>query len=141
MATVDIGTGTTIVFGTSAFSAEVLDVSGPGLARESIETSHMGTSGPGAGSVGSKTFMPADLVDPGELSFDVHFNPDTVPPIHGDAETVTVTFPIPAGLTNGATWVGTGFVTAYEPAAPPEDKMTASLPVKFSGSIAITAAS
>lgn len=141
MAAVDIGTGTTIAFGTSGFSAQVLDVSGPGLARESIETSHMGTSGPGAGQVGSKTFMPADLVDPGELSFEIHFNPDTVPPIHEAAETITVTFPIPAGLTNGATWVATGFVTSYEPSSPLEDKMVASITVKLSGQITITAAS
>ncbi len=140
MSVVDIGTGTTIVFGTSGFTAQILDVNPPNLSRESIPTSHMATAAPGAGVVGNKTFMPGDLVDPGELTFDIHFNPDTLPPIHKVVETITITFPLPAGMSTPATWAGQGFVTNYDPADPLEDKMTGALTVKMSGGITVVAA-
>lgn len=139
---VDIGTGTSVVFGTSGFSAQLLDVSGPGFKRESVPTFHMGTTAdPGAGKAGSQTHMPVDLVDPGELSMEIHFNPSTTPPLHKVAESITITFPVPAGLTNPATWVGSGFITSYEPKIPLEGKMTGSLVVKLTGPVTITAAS
>ena len=97
---VDVATGITIVFGTSGFSAQILDVTPPGMSRESLETTHQST-------MTQKTFMPADLYDSGELGFDIHFNPDTSPPIGGATETITITFP------SGATWAFSGFMTNY----------------------------
>ena len=123
---VDIGTGITIAFGTSGFSAEILDVTPPEATRESIDVSHQGTTT-------AKIFTPSDLYDPGGLTFDFHFNPDTDPPIDQAAETITITFPA------GATWVFDGFMTNYAPSAPFEGKMTGSATVKASDDIAITA--
>ena len=123
----DIATGITIVFGTSGCSAEILDVNPPSLSRESVEVTHQGTTG-------GKDFIPADLYDAGECSFDVHFNPDTAPPIDEAAETITITFP------SGATWAFSGFLTGYEPKAPLEDKMTATVTIKVTGEITITPA-
>ena len=124
---VDIATGITIVFGTTGFTANIQDVSGPGLTRESIDVSHQGT-------VGGMEFLPGDLHDPGELTFDIQFNPDTNPPVDQPIETVTITWP------SGATWAADGFMTNYEPAAPLDDKMTGSVTVKFSGDVTITPA-
>ena len=124
---VDIGTGITIAFGTSAFVAEILDITGPGLARDSVETTHQGTTD-------ARTHAPVDLFDAGELSFDVHFNPDTDPPIDAAEEEITITWP------STATWVFQGFMTAYEPGAPLEDKMTGSVTIKVTGDITITPA-
>lgn len=138
---VDIGTGTSVVFGTSGFNAQIIDISGPGFERGSVETSHMGTAGPGANQVGSKTHLPVDLVNISELTLEVHLNPSLLPPIHGALETVTITFPVPAGLTNPATWVGQGFMTKYDPKVPLEGKMTATLSIQFSGPLTRTAAS
>lgn len=140
-APVDVGTGTTIVFGTSGFSAQVLDVTPPAPVRETFDTSHMGTAAPGAGTMGNRTFIASKLVDASELSFELHFDPDDVPPIHGPFEQVTVTFPVPSGLINGATWVFQGAVVGYEPSVPLDGKMTATLRVKVSGGIVVTAAS
>lgn len=137
--TVDIGTGTTIGFGTSGFSLELLDVDGPGLSREFVETSHMGTAAPGAGQMGNKTFLPKRQVDPGELTFECHLDPDVIPPIHAAAETITITFPLPAGGATAATWACSGFITSYEPSDPMEDKMTVSITVKLTGPITVTA--
>ena len=125
--TVDVASGITIVFGTSGFTAEITDVSGPGMSRDSIDITHQGTSD-------AMRFTPADLFDGGECSFDIHFNPDTAPPIDQAPETVTITWPA------GATWVFSGFMTNYEPSAPLNDKMTGSVTVKVDGDITQTPA-
>jgi len=123
---VDIGTGITLVFGTSGFTAEITDITPPGASRDSVNTSHQGTTT-------AHTFSPTDLYDAGELSFDFHFNPDTSPPIDGATEEIVMTFP------SGCTWTFNGFMTAYEPSTPLEDKMTGSATVKVTGAVAISA--
>jgi len=122
---VDIGTGITIVFGTTGFVAEIMDITGPSLARDSVETTHQGTTG-------ARTHIPVDLFDAGELGFEIHFNPDTDPPIDNVVEEITITWPA------GATWVFSGFFTGFEPGTPLEDKMTASVTIKITGDIVIT---
>lgn len=138
---VDIGTGTVVTFGTSGFAAQLLDVKGPHPQRGFEPTSHMGTAAPGAGKIANMTFLPHDLVDGGELTLQCHFNPSTTPPIHNTEETITITFPVPAGLTNPATWASKGFVTSYEVTDPLEGKMVVNVNVKLSGNITIVAAS
>lgn len=127
---VDVSHGITIVFGTSGFSGEITDVTPPGTTRDTIDTSHQGTSD-------FMTFIPSALADNGELTFTVHYNPDTEPPMTESdvAETITITAP------SGATWAFSGFMSGYEPDAPHLDKMTASVTVKVSGAITVTPAS
>jgi hypothetical protein len=126
--TVDVSTGLTILFGTTGFEAEILDVTLPSVARESINTSHQGTTG-------AHTFTPASLYDAGEFSFTMHFDPSKTPPWDQDAETITLTFP------STATWIFTAFLTGYDGEAPLEDKMTASGTLKISGAIDVNASS
>ena len=129
----DVGTGTSITFGTSGFSAALISVDGPSSSREAVETSTMATTN-------SHTFMPADLVDRGEVSLTFEFDPDLEPPIDQAAETITITWPIPSGLSNGATWVFSGFMTDYNPGASIDERMEASGTLKISGDITVTAA-
>jgi hypothetical protein len=124
---VDVGTGFTIVFGTSAFTAELLEITPPPQSRESFDTSHQGTTT-------ARTKTPGTLVDNGELLINFHFNPDTEPPIDAAAETITITFP------STATWAFSGFMTNYAPEGTFENKMVASATVVVSGDIAVTAA-
>ncbi len=124
---VDIAIGITIVFGTTGFTAEILDVTPPNTTRDSIEVSHQLTTP-------AKVFTPADLYDSGEASFDFHFNPDTDPPIDQPEETVTLTFP------SGAIWSFLAFLTDYAPDAPLNDKMVGSATLKVSDEITITPA-
>jgi len=124
---VDIATGITVVFGTSGFDAQIVDVNGPGSTRESIDVSHQGT-------VDALEFDPADLVDNGELSLDIHFNPDLTPPTEQVKEEITITWPA------GATWVFDGFGTNYEQTSVLNDKETGTLNVKVSGKITRTPA-
>ena len=129
---VDIGTGTTITFGTSGFTSELLSISWSGIARESVHTSHMGTAAPGADKFGNRTFLPGDLADPGEITAEFHFDPSQDPIINEAAETITITFP------SGSTWAASGFVTSFEFDDPMEDKMTATVVVKLSGNVTMT---
>jgi hypothetical protein len=134
MAISDIGTGTRITFGTSGFSAKLMSVEGPDMKRPSIQTTDMSTTN-------NHTFMPGDLVDRGEAQITVQFDPSLTPPIAGAAETVTITWPVPAGLTNAATWVFSGFMTDFKPSSHIEQLMEATATLKVSGGVTITAAS
>jgi len=122
----EIGTSTAIVFGTSSFSHTLLDVSWDSQTREAIETSHMGTTG-------YRTFMPGDLVDPGEISMEIEHDPDEPPPITLVAEPITITFPLVAGGSTAATWACSGFITSFSASVPMEDKMVSSVSVKLTG--------
>ena len=117
----DIGTGITITFA-SGFLAEILDVTGPGMTREAVNVSHMGTTD-------AHEFIPVKLVDHGEVSVEIGFAPETEPPIDDAAETITITWPNSAS----SEWAFTGFMTNFEPAGPLEDRMTATCTLKASG--------
>jgi len=121
----EIGTGTAITFA-SGFLAEIIDISGPGGSRESVQMSHMLTTT-------AHIFSPVDLVDWGELTIELLFNPGTTPPIGSAEEIVTITFPNSAGTT----WTFTGFMTGMEPAIPLEDRMTTTVTIKVDGDISI----
>jgi hypothetical protein len=127
---IDVGTGVTVVFGTSGFSGYLLNIDGPEVARVSVETTHYGTTG-------GKTFRPGDLYDPGEIALEFAFDPDLSVPIFNaeQPETVTITWPIPAGKSSGATWSASCFCLNYKPSAPLEDKMTATMTLKVTGNI------
>lgn len=127
----DITTGATVVFGTSAFSAELMSVGLPGVTRQSIDTTHMGTTV-------ARTFIPSDLIDWGELEIEFAFDPDNEPPMDGVAETITITFPIPSGGIGGATIAGSGFFTNFSMTGPLEEKMTATATIKWSGDLTWT---
>jgi hypothetical protein len=138
---VDVSTGMTVVFGTSGFSAQLIDAGQSGISRNAIDTSHMGTAAAGANTFGNRTFIPGRLSDPGTFEMEVHFDPDIEPPIDQPAETITVTFPLASGDVTAANWAFSGFVTDISDAYPLDDKMVQTLTVKISGNVTLTAAS
>lgn len=140
-AAVDLGTGTLIEFLTSGFTGEFLDVTPPEVAREAFDTSHQQTAKPAAGSMANRTYIFSRLVDGGELTFEMHFDPDDVPPVHEPAEQIRITFPVPTGLSNGAQWEFPGGITSYAPSAPLDGKMVSSVTVKVAGPVVRTPAS
>lgn len=137
MATVDIGTGTTLTF--ASFTAELTAINWDGITRDIIETSHLSTAVAGAGKIGSKTFIPGDLVDPGEISIEGHFDPDLTPPMESAAGTATITFPLPAGGLTKADWEASAIMSSFSLGVPLEDKMTFSATIKVTGEITLTA--
>lgn len=132
MPSTDIATGTTIVFGTSAFAAQLLSINWDGIDRESVQTSHMET-------VNYHTFMPVDLTDPGSITMGIAFDPDDIPPLLDSAEVITVTFPLPAGAATPADWEVSGFLTGFSVTAELETKMEATIVFKASGTPVFTA--
>ena len=129
----DSGFGTLCDFG-SGFVGEIIDVGWEGMSRAAIETTHNATS------PAKKTFRPSDLVDMGELRLTINFDPDDDPPIDAAAATVIVTWPVPDGLTTGATWQASAFMTGLSITSQQEDRMTAQVTLKYSGDITVTAA-
>ena len=125
----DQGTGSTIVFGTSSFTADLLSLNGSGASRDAIDTTHMGTST-------AKTFTPADIPDNGEVSMEIAFlGNQTLPALLGAAaETITIDW---AGTGTGYTWSFSGFVTGFDAGAEINDRMTATITIKISGDITI----
>jgi len=123
-----IGTGTTVSFGGSPIG-EILDVTPPGVSRETVQSSTMG-------SVDAHTFLGTKLYDGGEVSLEIALNPTSSWVISsGDAaQAMVITFP-DSGST---TWGFDAIVTGYEPADPLEDRMTATLTFKVTGAITIT---
>lgn len=130
----DEGFGTTVTF-SSGFCAQITSVDGPQFKRKDIDTSHMLTTN------GWMTFQPSDLKNPGQLKVSLLFDPDRTPPIGSAAETVTVTFPIPAGKTTPATWACSGFLIDFNFTDPHDDKMTAEATIKWSGQPTYTVSS
>lgn len=122
----DIGTGTTVTFGTSAFSFDLLAVNWDGITREVVNTSHMGTTT-------AHTKMPTDLKDSGQIQVEGAYIATLDPPIDAAAETITIA---PAG--GGNTWAASAFMTNFSIGIPLEDKMTFSATLEVTGDITIS---
>jgi len=125
----DVGTGTTIVFATSAFTAEVMNINGSDISRPDINTTNMATTG-------YQTYIPGRLVEGGSIELEINFDPDSIPPDTGASELITITFPLPAGQTTPADVAFTGYINSWSWADPVEDKMTADVSIKVDGQTA-----
>lgn len=113
--------------------ANVLDITPPGVSRDGIDVTDRDSAG------GWGEFIPSSVKDPGEVSFDVNYQPA----VHDvlldqfdtqDVSNWLVTWP------DGATWGFTGFLTGFETDAPHDDKLSASITIKVSGQLTRTAA-
>ena len=142
MAGPDTFFGGTLTFGTStvlsgAGSIGILSGGRSAVTVADIDTSHAGTSGD------NMTFMPADLVDGGTYDFEVMYDPnDDIDALVGVVQTITVTYPIPSGLSSGATCVFTSsYINSWSEELPIDDKMTCSLSIKVATDPTMTAAS
>lgn len=124
MAATDIGTSATVVFGTSAWAFEMIDLSWSGMERNFIDSSHLGTTV-------ARTFLLGDLYDPGALTIQGHLDTDSTgnPILTNALETITLTFP------NAKTYLASGGLQSHEVSVPLEDKMTVTAVLKFSGAI------
>lgn len=125
----DVGTGITIVFGTSGFTAEVMNINGNDMTRPEINASHMGTTG-------YQEYIPGKLLEGGSVELEINFDPDQIPPLNAAAETITITFPLPQGGITPADVEFTGFINSWSWSAPLEEKMTADVGIKVDGKTA-----
>ena len=138
---VNLGTGTGITFATSGFDAQLLSVEWSGISREVVDTTFLTVTDPGAGKIGNRTYKTAIAVDPGTLECEFHFDPDNSPPIGGNPETITITFPLVSGDASAANWSAQGVMTEYNVTGISlDEKMVARATIKLTGAITITAA-
>ena len=121
------GQGTTVAFGTSSFTAEVLGVTAPQMTRPDIDVTHLSTTK-------FKEFTPGDLVDGGTSTLRIAYFPSDVPPIREDPETITITF-----ADSGATVMTfTGYCNAFSPGEATEDqRVEATITLKVAGAVSI----
>lgn len=108
--------------------AEVSNITPPSSTIDMVDATHM--QSPNA----DREFI-IGLNDPGEASFEMNFIPGSaadlkIQEIKAARARVKcrITFP------NGVTWTFSGLLMTYEPAVPTDDKMTASVSWKVSGS-------
>lgn len=113
---------------------EVFDITPPSDTVDQVDVTHMQ-------SPNRRREFISGLSDPGSASFEMNFVPGSpsdlkIQEIRGTGEQVLcrITFP------NAVTWTFTGQIESYEPAIPTEDKMTASVSFKVSGSTVAAAA-
>ncbi|MGF7161286.1 hypothetical protein FHS85_002921 [Rhodoligotrophos appendicifer] len=131
---VTIGYGSTFAIGDGGSPevftalAEVYDITPPSDTLDVIDATHM--TSPNA----TREFI-LGLSDPGECSFEMNFIPGSDADAAIQAVKVArqrvncrITFP------NNVTWTFSGILTGYEPAVPTEDKMTATVTFKVTGS-------
>lgn len=129
----DIGTGATVTFVSSSFTANITDISWDGITRPDIKTSHLGTTT-------ADTFTHGDLYDPGGMTLQIQFDINKTPPFGSTSEVITFTPPVAPGYMTAGSWSATGYVNSYGFQVPHEDLMTATIGIKFSGTIATTSA-
>ncbi len=108
--------------------AEVYDITPPSDTMDVIDATHM--TSPSF----TREFI-AGLIDPGEASFEMNF----IPGVGGDLaiqalrglrekKNLRIVFP------NTIRWSFAGYLIGYEPAVPDDDKMTATVSFKVTGS-------
>ena len=133
-AVVDVGTGSSLTFGTSTTYVpkwESLKFTGEDM--KVIPTSHLGTTG-------SETAMLGDLKGLCKIEGQCQYNPSLTIPT-GVVETVTWTGPIPSGGTNGATIAGSASVVGHGFDSSLEAKMMCDVSIQFLGAVSRVVAS
>ena len=121
-----IGTGTIIKFDAVAIG-EVLDVTPPNITRGSVEASHMTTAD------GFHTHMPTALLEGGDVSFEVAYDPNYDFKAAFDKKTKVLLIEMPESGDKDIKC--SAFLTGYEPGIPFEDRMTATLTFKVTGKV------
>ncbi len=121
------GFGITITGAGIASGTEIIDVTPPSVSRADIKTSHAGTTG-------AHTFIPADLIEGGQLTFDVVFTGARPTLAAGQTPTsYVITF-----KSGGPTWTFDGYINSFAPKAPIEDRMTGTIGIKVAGEIEVS---
>lgn len=114
--------------------AEVVDITPPNQQIEDVEATHM--TSPNR----TREYI-AGLIDPGEASLTINWVPNNATDQRllelrdsGEALPHRITW------SNGVTWTFTGYVKGFEPGAPIDDRMTAVVTLRVSGSTVVAPA-
>lgn len=126
----DVGTGTTITLtGVDAtLLADITSIEWSGWSMESVETTNMG-------STSARSFISADLYDPGEITIEGHFDSTQDLPSWGTTAAIVITF---AAVGTANRWTVDGFLTEFSISDPLEDVMTFTATLKATGAVTKT---
>lgn len=130
----NIGTGGTIAFGTTSFTARFNNFNMDGIERPVIDAPHMAVAAPEADEIANMPRLLGEIASPGNMTCEIHFNPDTVVPVCAAAEQITMTW------NGGATWVFSGGIVSYSASAAVDELMTGTVEIAALGPITVTAA-
>lgn len=97
------GHGSSLTFG--GFNANIISIDPAALKRAAIDSTHLGTTD-------AMDAIAAKLVDPGEVSCSLQFDPSALPPIQGDPGVLTITF---ASETEKTWSWANAFFTSFKP--------------------------
>jgi predicted secreted protein len=107
--------------------AEITSIEGPGMTRETIDTTALDTSG------GYRTFI-AGFKDAGTITLNMNFTNATYTLIKGDFESnIPVKYQIVFPDTGNTTFQFEGLVTECPISIPTDDKITVSVTIKITG--------
>jgi predicted secreted protein len=115
------------------YLSEVSNITPPSLTVDQVDVTHMQSPGR------IREFI-SGLIDPGETSFEMNFIPGSetdqilfdwmnTPVTESRRRSCQIIF------SNGMSWTFNGEITGYEPEAPVDDKMTATVTIKVTGLI------
>lgn len=126
-----VGTGITFAMATSTFTADIVDFS-PLFEQsvEDIDCTHQGST--------AREFIPSDLIDAGECTMTILFEPGVVVPVGADPEEITITFPFVTASTTKGDWVCDGYISSYSATATLEERMEGEVTVKWTGAGVLT---
>ena len=151
MPAVDLGTGAIFSFPTGGTThAQVVSAEWSDISRPSIKTTYMGTAPGGTGTsiIAYDTFIPGDMIDPGQVALEMHFDTNNCGTatsgllglIQGAAGTFNIQWPLSGTEGTRAVWAASGFVTGASVSTPLEDKIMANVTLKLSGAPTVTLA-
>lgn len=126
-AEIAVGSGSPVQY---AAIGEVTSISGPSLARDAIDATHMASPG------GWREFIPG-LKDGGEITIEFNFVPGSqsyadLQAAFNSSDAVPFRLTFPDG-SPGTTWTFDGIVTGLESDMPVDDKATGTMTVKLTG--------
>ena len=132
--------GTTIVFGTSSWTSEVLGIDWSGISRPAITFKHATPTTAAATNFGTVIKKPGLNVDAGTVAVRVNFDPDQTPPMAALTETITITFPQITGDASAASWAFSGFATEFTLAGEVEGQYEGTLTLAVADEVTVTEA-
>jgi hypothetical protein len=110
----DTGHGGTIAFsaGITAFAVPFRKIGAVEHAIEKIETTNLGNAATDPADTPTKSYIPGDVIDPGEFEVEYAFDAEDDLPDIEKAGTITITAPLATGQATAANLAGSGFIMA-----------------------------
>lgn len=121
--------GTTVAWGTSSFTAVAKNVSIDGVEVGDIPITNYA-------STAYKRYAPHPLIEPPEVTVSIDWDTAQLLPPIGTEETITITFPVPSGLSTAGSLAGTAYTKGQDVElgdADGDDPMTAEILIKYTG--------